>query len=579
MKVTIRINGKNFLADTEETILQVARRNNIEIDTLCFVKDCMGTQECNVCRVEDLNNNSLIKACSTKAYEGMNINTASKLVQLSKKEVITELLNNHNLKCYTCKRVNNCEFLELVKKTEAKLHKRKDFSKEEYKEDIRSKSISLDRSKCLRCGRCVSACREKSGTEIIKFNNISGEVFVGPENLKCFDSTNCLLCGQCVAACPVGALTEKSHLEKVMDALNDSTKHVIVAMAPSVRTALGEIFKLEMGTDVTGKIYSAMRKIGFRKVFDVNFAADITILEEGTELIERIKAGGPFPMFTSCCPGWVRYVENYEPEAIPHLSSAKSPQQIFGAASKSYYPFVEKLDPKDVFTVSVMPCVAKKFESERPEMENHDTRDIDAVLTTRELGDLIKKYGIKFDTLEDSEVDPMMGTYTGAGTIFGVTGGVMEAALRSVKDILENTSLENVDYQAVRGFEGIKEATVNIAGNDYNVAVISGGKNISKFFSENMMERKNYHFVEFMACPGGCINGGGQPYVIPMEKENKDYRDLRGEVLYSQDRNSDLRKSHKNEAVLAMYENYVNKEKDLHHHLFHTTYTDRKNNK
>ncbi|MCJ8342312.1 MAG: iron hydrogenase small subunit, partial [Cetobacterium sp.] len=303
------------------------------------------------------------------------------------------------------------------------------------------------------------------------------------------------------------------------------------------------------------------------------------ILDEGTELIERIKARGPFPMFTSCCPGWVRYVENYEPEAIPHLSSAKSPQQIFGAASKSYYPFLENINPEDVFTVSVMPCVAKKFESERPEMENNNIRNIDAVLTTRELGELIKKYGIKFENLNDSEVDPMMGTYTGAGTIFGVTGGVMEAALRSVKDILENTSLENVDYKIVRGFEGLKEATVTIDGNNYNVAVISGGKTISKFFSENMIKNKNYHFVEFMACPGGCINGGGQPYVTPMEKENKDYKNLRGEVLYSQDKNSNLRKSHKNQAVLDMYENFVNKEEHLHHHLFHTIYTNRKNNK
>ncbi|MGL5057573.1 MAG: [FeFe] hydrogenase, group A, partial [Fusobacteriaceae bacterium] len=441
----------------------------------------------------------------------MKINTASRLVQEAKKDRVVELLNEHNFSCGSCKRLSNCEFLELIKKTGAKKTELASCIQNTDSLDNRSKAISLDRSKCLRCGRCVTVCREKIGTSIIKLNKIDGKVLVGPEKLRCFDDTNCLLCGQCVASCPVGALTEISHTEKVIAALQNSEKHVVVGMAPSVRTALGELFGLKVGVDVTKKIYSALKLIGFKKIFDVNFAADITIVEEGTELIERVQNNGTFPMFTSCCPGWVRFIENYKPEYIKNLSTAKSPQQIFGAATKNYYPTAKNLDPKSIFTVSIMPCTAKKYESEREEMETHNIRDIDAVLTTRELADLIKKHNIDFNKLEDSEADSIMGEYTGAATLFGVTGGVMEAAIRSVKDILEGTSFENIEYTDVRGFEGIKETTVTIAGNDYNLAIVSGGANIFDFFDKNLVEKNNYHFVEFMVCPGGCINGGGQP--------------------------------------------------------------------
>ncbi|MGL6098278.1 MAG: [FeFe] hydrogenase, group A, partial [Fusobacteriaceae bacterium] len=537
MEINLIINNKNIIAQSDKTILEVARENNIEIDTLCFIKNCSDITRCGICRIEDVKNKKLIGSCSTLVEEGMILNTASRLVQESKKERISDLLNDHNFKCGTCKRVQNCEFLELIKKTGAKKTEMKENLDREELKDNRSKSISLDRTKCLKCGRCVNICRSKAGTSIIQLNEIDGEEFVGPENLKCFDDTNCLLCGQCIAACPVGALSEKSHIERVVDALKDNSKHVVVGMAPSVRTSLGELFQGKVGTDVTKKIYSALRKIGFGKVFDVNFAADITIVEEGTELIDRIKNNGTFPMFTSCCPGWIRFVEQFKPEYIRNLSTAKSPQQIFGAATKNYYPALEKIDPKSIFTVSVMPCVAKKFESEREEMETNGNRDIDAVLTTRELADLIKIYNIDFKNLKESEADPMMGSYTGAGTIFGVTGGVMEAAVRSVKDILEGSSFENIEYRGVRGFDGIKETTVKISGNDYNLAVVSGGANIMKFFDENLIAKNNYHFVEFMACPGGCINGGGQPHVKMSERESSNYVQLRGDVLYSQDKN------------------------------------------
>ena len=572
MIVTFYINNKEIKADSGKSILEVAKENGIEIDTLCCLKECTGTQECGICRVEDLNKNKLLRACSTKVENGMRLNTASRLVQESKKDRVIELLNEHNFSCGTCKRLSNCEFLELVKKTGAKKTVKIDSFNNEFSLDERSKSISIDRTKCLKCGRCVTVCKNKIGTNVIQLNEIENKLLVGPENLRCFDDTDCLLCGQCIAACPVGALTEISHIEKVVEALKDSSKNVVIGMAPSVRTSLGELFQIELGKDVTKQIYTALKLIGFKKIFDVNFAADITIIEEGTELIERIQKNGVFPMFTSCCPGWVRFIENYKPEYIKNLSTAKSPQQIFGAATKNYYPAMNNLDPKSIFTVSIMPCVAKKYESERDEMQTHNIRDIDAVLTTRELAELIKMNGIDFKNLAHSEADSIMGEYTGAGIIFGVTGGVMEAALRSVKDIVEGTSLENIEYKEVRGFEGIKEATVKIDNVDYNLAIISGGTNIFRFFEENLVQKNNYHFVEFMVCPGGCINGGGQPHLKASTKDDTGYKELRGEVLYSQDRNSEIRKSHKNPSVLSMYENYINIEKERAHHLFHTTY-------
>ncbi|MGL5084475.1 MAG: [Fe-Fe] hydrogenase large subunit C-terminal domain-containing protein, partial [Clostridium sp.] len=314
MIVKFSINNKIFSCDSNKTILEVAKENNIEIDTLCFIKNCSGLGECGICRVENLNNNKLLKACSTKIEEGMKINTASRLVQEAKKNRVIELLNDHDFNCGSCSRILNCEFLELIKKTGAKRTETIPYLKTDRSLDKRSKAISLDRSKCLKCGRCVTICRDKIGTNIIKLNEIEDKIFVGPENLRCFDDTTCLLCGQCVVSCPVGALTEMSHIEKVEEALGDPNKHVVVGMAPSVRTALGELFGIELGEDVTKKIYSALKLIGFKKIFDVNFAADITIVEEGTELIERIKNKGTLPMFTSCCPGWIRLIENYKPE-------------------------------------------------------------------------------------------------------------------------------------------------------------------------------------------------------------------------------------------------------------------------
>lgn len=554
----ITINGNKILVNEDKNLMRIAKENGIDIPALCFLEDCSNVGQCGVCLVEVEGQEDLVKACCLIPEDGMVINTNTERVQEEVKSTVSSLLDKHEFKCGPCKRRENCEFLKLVIKTKARASKPFVVAdKSEYVDD-RSKSIVLDRTKCVTCGRCVAACKTKTGTESIKFIEVDGQKIVGPENLKCFDDTNCLLCGQCVAACPVDALSEKSHMDRVKDALADEEKHVIVAMAPSVRTSMGELFKMGYGVDVTGKVYTALRELGFDKIFDINFGADMTIMEEATELIQRIKTGGPFPMFTSCCPAWVRQVENYYPNFIEHLSSAKSPQQIFGTASKTYYSQVADVDPKNVFTVTIMPCTAKKYEADRPEMENDGIRNIDAVITTRELAKMIKDAKIDFAKLEDSEADPAMGEYTGAGAIFGATGGVMEAALRTAKDFVEGKDLENIEYEQVRGLAGIKEATVEIGGENYNVAVINGASSLFDFMKSGKVNEKNYHFIEVMACPGGCVNGGGQPHVNASDRLTMDIRSVRASVLYNQDKNLlKKRKSHENGALNKMYETFM----------------------
>lgn len=554
----IIINEKEIQVAEGTTILEAARANGIDdIATLCYLKECGNVGKCGVCAVEVEGKPNLVLACLAKVEDGMVVRTNTEKVQERVKSRVSTLLNKHEFKCGPCSRRETCEFLKLVIKSKGRATT--PFLPKDKSEfvDERSASITIDRTKCVLCGRCQSSCKVKSGTEAIKIANFDGTRMVAPTDNKCFDDTNCLLCGQCVSACPVAALEEKSHIERVEEALKDPNKHVIVAMAPAVRTSMGELFKMGYGADVTGKLYTALREIGFDKVFDINFGADMTIMEEATELIQRINAGGPFPMFTSCCPAWVRQVENYYPELIDNLSSAKSPQQIFGAASKTYYPEISDIDPKNVFTVTVMPCTAKKYEADRPEMENNGLRNIDAVITTRELARMIKARKIDFANLEDGVQDPAMGEYTGAGVIFGATGGVMEAAIRTAKDFVENKDIENIEYEQVRGLDGIKEATVNIGGNDYNVAVINGSANLFKFIESGKMNEKDYHFIEVMACPGGCVDGGGQPHVSASDREKIDVRAVRASVLYNQDKNFAKRKSHKNEALLNMYKNYM----------------------
>lgn len=568
------INGESYQVEDGITVLEAARKNGIDITTLCYLKECSNVGKCGVCAVEVEGKNNLSLACLTKVEDGMVIRTDTEKVKERVKTRVSTILNKHEFKCGTCTRKENCELLKLVIKSKGKattpfLPK----DKSEYV-DERSKSITIDRTKCVLCGRCQAACATKTGTGSIKLANVDGKRIVTTIDQKCFDDTNCLLCGQCVAACPVGALNEKSHIDRVKNALADPDKHVIVAMAPAVRTAMGELFRMGYGQDVTGKLYTALRQLGFDKIFDINFGADMTIMEEATELIERMKNNGPFPMFTSCCPGWVRQVENYYPELLDNLSSAKSPQQIFGTATKTYYPHISDIDPSNVFTVTIMPCTAKKFEADRDEMEINGLRQIDAVLTTRELAKLIKDSKILFAKLDDEEADPAMGEYTGAGVIFGATGGVMEAAIRTAKEFVEKKELDKLDYTEVRGLEGIKEATVKVGDTDVNVAVINGSKNLTKFMESGMMNEKQYHFIEVMACPGGCVNGGGQPHVNNLDVEKVDIKSVRASVLYNQDKNASIRKSHENPAIKKMYETYMGEPgHGKAHELLHVKYT------
>lgn len=572
--INITINENEYQVEEGSTILEAIRSNGMDITTLCYLKECLNVGKCGVCAVEVEGKNNLVLACLTKVEEGMVIKTDTEKVQERVKTRVSALLNKHEFKCGACPRRENCELLKLVIKTKAKAAT--PFvvpDKTEYI-DNRSKSIMIDRSKCVLCGRCVAACSSKTGTNSLKIANVDGKRIVTTGCDEWLDNTNCLLCGQCVAACPVAALQEVPHIDRVKAALADPEKHVIVAMAPAVRTSMGELFKMGYGVDVTGKIYTALRQLGFDKIFDINFGADMTIMEEATELLERIKNNGPFPMFTSCCPGWVRQAENYYPQLLGNLSSAKSPQQIFGSATKTYYPEISGIDPKNIFTVTVMPCTAKKYEADRPEMEINGVREIDATITTRELAKLIKDAKINFAQLEDGEADPAMGEYTGAGTIFGATGGVMEAAIRSAKEFAEKKELENVDYVEVRGLKGVKEATIEIAGNEYNVAVINGSKNLAEFINSGKIDEKQYHFIEVMACPGGCVNGGGQPHVNNLEIERNDIKTVRASVLYNQDKNSEKRKSHENTAIKKMYETYMGEPgKGLAHKLLHRKYT------
>lgn len=570
----IIINGKSITTEENKTILTLARENGIDIPTLCYLKDCNDDGNCGICSVEIQGKDGFVTACNTIAEDGMVITTDSENVQNNVKAKLSAMLDKHEFKCGPCKRKENCELFKLVIKFKARASKPFIVADKTPYVDDRSKSLVLDRTKCVKCGRCVAVCEKKSGTSTIKFIEKDGCKVIGNEGEKCFDDTQCILCGQCIVSCPVDALSEKLHIDRVKEALNNPDKHVIAAIAPSVRSSMGELFNMGFGVDVTGKVYTALRQLGFNKIFDINFGADMTIMEEATELVQRIKENGPFPMFTSCCPGWVRLAENYYPGLLNNLSSAKSPQQIFGAASKTYYPSIEGIKPENVFTVTIMPCTSKKYEADRPEMENGGLRNIDAVLTVRELAKLIKEAKMDFAKLEDSEVDPAMGEYTGAGTIFGATGGVMEAALRSAKDFMENEDLKDIEYKEVRGFKGIKEATVKLAGKEYNVAVINGGANTMEFFNSGSLLKKQYHFIEVMGCEGGCINGGGQPHVNETLREKVDFKAARASVLYDQDRNLAKRKSHENAALLKMYENYMGKPGEgLAHKLLHIKYT------
>ena len=578
--ITLKINNIPVEVEGNSTILQAAQKAGIHIPTLCYLKDVTETGACRVCSVEIKGARALGAACNYPVVEGMEVFTHSKRALEARKNTVELILSNHSKDCLSCIRNQNCELQNL---TETLGIRDVNYAGEmtEKTFDNMAEGIVRDTSKCVLCGRCVVTCKKEQGLGVLGIMNRGFESKVGPVFDKSFHDVNCMECGQCVNVCPVGALSEKEEIHHVIDALNDPSKHVIVQTAPAVRAALGELFGLPIGTRVTGKMVAALHRIGFDKVYDTNFGSDVTIMEEGTELIKRMQNKGTLPMITSCSPGWIRYAEFEYPDLLGHISSCKSPHMMVGAIAKSYYAQAKGIAPEDIYVVSIMPCLAKKAEKDRPEMQNQEgIRDVDAVLTTRELGNMIKMYGIDFPTLPDEEYDQdLLGKYSGAGVIFGVTGGVMEAAVRTVYKVLSGEELENIELEAVRGVEGLKEATVMINGTEVKVAVAHSMAIAKPLLDDIRKGISPYHFIEIMGCPGGCINGGGQPILdVDIRNGLKDtnWKQKRANALYSEDVIMPKRKSHENEQVQELYKNFL-KEPGSHlaHELLHTHYAQR----
>ena len=577
--VNIKIEGQSYQVEAGLTILEAARQCGYEIPSLCaFNHGECSRGSCRVCLVEATGARGLVASCVYPVNEGMEIRISSPKAVAARRTSVELLLSNHNKNCQQCNKNGNCELLHVAKLTGAREGVFEGAKTPVTLDDL-TPSIVRDTSKCILCGRCVARCQAAHGNGVLGFENRGFATIVAPAGNRSFADSPCLLCGQCVSVCPTGALMEKSEIAKV-DAAMAAGKHVIVQTAPAVRAALGEEFGMKIGTPVTGKMVAALRRLGFEKVYDTDFGADLTIMEEATELLNRIGNGGVLPMITSCSPGWVNYAEYYYGDCLDHLSTCKSPHEMEGAIIKTYYAEKHHLNPEDIFVVSIMPCTAKKYEKERDQLKTYGMPDVDAVLTTRELGDLIKRSGINFPKLPDEEFDSdLIGSYTGAGVIFGVTGGVMEAALRTAYYVLEGKEYGPVEFQEVRGFEGLKEATFTLGGKELKIAVAHGMKNAKPVLDDIRAGKSPYTFIEIMCCPGGCINGGGQPYVRPSLLPNEDvdildtYKEKRAAALYSEDERQTLRQSHKNPQVQELYRDYLG-EPNSHkaHELLHTTY-------
>ena len=581
-KINIKIEGNPYEVEDGQTILEAARECGYEIPSLCtFNHGECNKGSCRVCLVEVVGARGLVASCVYPVNDGMEIHISSPKAIEARRASVELLLSNHSKDCQQCDKNGRCELLNVAYATEARPGMFEGSQTEKQYDDL-TPSIVRDTSKCILCGRCIERCKNAHGLGILGFENRGFKTFVAPAENRSLKDSPCILCGQCVSVCPTGALMEKSEIGKIDEAMK-AGKHVIVQTAPAVRAALGEEFGMRVGTPVTGKMVAALKRLGFEKVYDTNFGADLTIMEEGTELLGRIKNGGVLPMITSCSPGWINYAEYHYGDLLDHISSCKSPHEMQGAIIKSYYAQEKGLDPKDIFVVSVMPCTAKKFEKEREQNITNGLPDVDAVITTRELARMIKRAGILFNHLPDEEYDSdIMGDYTGAAVIFGVTGGVMEAALRTVYYVVTGKEHDAIKFEDVRGFEGIKEASVNLDGTEVNIAVAHGMKNAKVLLDEIREGKSKYHFIEIMGCPGGCVNGGGQPVVrralLPHEDNDivDTYRQKRADALYSEDERNTIRQSHNNPQIKELYDNFLG-EPNSHkaHELLHTSYAAR----
>ncbi len=573
--IKLNIDGIDVEVEKGSSVLQAARKANIDIPTLCFLKEINEAGDCRMCLVEIEGRRGLTPSCNTKVEAGMVVRTNTDKVNDARRIVLDLILSTHNRDCLTCVRNGNCELQELCKKFGVT---NIEYEGEKVKEHIDelSPAIVRDASKCVMCKRCVATCKNIQSISAIDVAGRGFESRIAATGDKSLNEVNCTLCGQCITACPVGALKEKDDTAKVWEKIRDKDTFTVVQVAPAVRVALGEEFGMKIGTNVKGQMITALRKMGFDKVFDTNTGADLTIMEEANEFVTRVTNGETLPMITSCCPGWIRFIEMNYPELLSNLSSCKSPHQMFGAILKSYYAEKENIDPKKMFVVSVMPCIAKKFERTREEMKNNGLDNVDAVITTRELARMIKQANIDFVNLEETEFDNPMGEATGAAAIFGTTGGVMEAALRTAYETITGEELKQLDFNEVRGEKGIKKAAVQIAGKEVKVAVAHGLENTRRVLEEIKEGKADYQFVEIMACPGGCIMGGGQPIVSSKKRLDNDVRKLRAEALYTIDQKSKIRKSHENPTIIKLYKDYlggVGGHKA--HELLHTYYTKR----